>query len=155
MKPAIAVACAALIGAGALGGALLVTAPAVAATGGDSHCIGRLIESKPFWIGQTLVGELNLKHNQETGVSCAIMWHKKATYGTRLDTGVTLFLSNTYSAPNKQVRYERGPQRYQAGPVRVYARQKCVTGGGGITYQGTHYYTYTQKHCYQAPVDYN
>ena len=149
----------AMLGAGAIGvtavcGTVWTQAPASAAAVDDGHCVGQLVDSRPFHVGRTLIGQLNLKHNQQTGVSCAIMWHKGVTYGARLNTGVTLFLGPAATGPNRQVRYQRGPQRYQAGPVRVYDRKECVTGGGGITYQGTHYYGYTAAHCFKPPVDY-
>lgn len=105
-------------------------------------CPGKLIAVKPIRdsAGKKLA-ELQLYYSAATGKNCARTMHSSATWGKPLHTEVFLqtckrkhFSSRKGCNASKPHRADNdwGTFRYQAGPVSVYGRNRCVAAQGSI-----------------------
>ncbi|WP_242108534.1 hypothetical protein [Luteimonas aquatica] len=110
-------------------------------------CPGKLIEVKPIRNASGLkLAELQVYYNAATGKNCARTMHSSATWGKYHHTEVLLqtckrenfSLRNGCSAPRLALT-DWGNFKYQAGPVSVYGKGRCVFSQGSIvTISGGH-----------------
>ncbi|MGO1072789.1 hypothetical protein [Lysobacter sp. CA199] len=103
-------------------------------------CPGKLVELKPIRnsAGQKLA-ELQLYYDAATGKNCARTMHSGTTWGKSRHTEVLLQTCkrenfdprNGCSAPRLALS-DWGNFKYQAGPVSVNGRNRCVFAQGSI-----------------------
>ncbi|MDL5364721.1 hypothetical protein QSH18_03800 [Xanthomonas sp. NCPPB 2654] len=116
-------------------------------------CGGNLIDHKPVRIGGEKVGELQLYYNSGNGKNCAVFAHAGPTWGKALTTSVEVYVCK----PNKNNcgvwqwapwwARDDDTYSYQAGPVRIDGRNKCVQSIGYIDYKGQTGIAVSDVHC--------
>ncbi|MCC8539356.1 hypothetical protein ACDH70_05785 [Xanthomonas axonopodis pv. poinsettiicola] len=116
-------------------------------------CGGNLIDHKPVSIAGERVGELQLYYNSGNGRNCAVFAHLGSTRGKPLLTSVEVYVCK----PNRtncgvwqwDPWWDRddGTYAYQAGPVRIDGRDKCVQAMGYLDYRGQTAVAVSGVHC--------
>jgi hypothetical protein len=117
----------------------LLTAPASVANADAYGCPGTRVGSYPVKTPQgTTWGYFHIYYDSSTGVNCAVTVKNTAggygTYGYTQATIVACY-NTTPSDDCKEVdqgKTDRGYYLYYAGPVKVYAKDRCISGKGSI-----------------------
>ncbi|MCC4587297.1 hypothetical protein LL962_09310 [Xanthomonas sp. NCPPB 1067] len=116
-------------------------------------CGGNLIDHKPVRIAGERVGELQLYYNGGNGRNCAVFAHLGPTRGKPLMTSVEVYVCkpnrNNCGVWQWDPWWDRDDDiySYQAGPVRIDGRNKCVRAMGYLEYKGETAVAVSDVHC--------
>ncbi len=101
-------------------------------------CGGKLIGYSRIYSNGLTIGQLQLYYNAANGNNCAVLKHASPTWGVSLRTKVDLFTctDSTCARPANPRDIDTGYYRYEAGPVRIYGKGRCVAAVGTMDYRG-------------------
>jgi len=131
-------------------GAITVVAPG-SASAAEYGCAGTLLDTYAVKsaVGNTL-SHIRLYYNAGTGYNCAV--NVKTAYYSQFKHDISIFMHNEdfteddNNRPGYNNDSDGGKFQYYAGPIKVYAKGKCVS----IT--AITYYYDEMAHKYTGPV---